>query len=129
MGKTSRNLTIFSLILLLLLALVAVGCGLADGFTDVFCRAVSREQLMRGGDEPGQPRLFMLPGETLDINSASAEELKALPGIDDVLSERIVEQRSISGGYESVENIMDVDGIGPERYARIKEFIRTGENR
>ena len=122
-----RNLTIFTLVLLLLLPLVALGCRLADSFTDIFCCPVSREEIMSGGDEPGQPRLFLLPGETLDINSASAEELAALPGIDQVLSERIVEQRSVSGGYESVEDIMTVEGIGPGRYERIRDLIRTGD--
>ena len=122
-----RNLTIFTLVLLLLLPLVAVGCRAADAFTDIFCRPVSRERLMTGGDEPGLPRLFLLPGETLDINSASAEELMALPGIDEVLSRRIVEQRETDGGYESVEDILEVKGIGQGRYDRIREHIRTGD--
>ena len=128
MLNLGRNLTIFTLVLLILLPLVAVGCRLADCFTDTFCRPVSREEIMIGGDEPGQPRLFLLPGETLDINSASAEELRTLPGIDEVLSERIVEQRNISGGYDSVEDIMTVEGIGQGRYDRIRELIHTGDS-
>ena len=125
MSRKTLNLTIFALVLLLLLPLVALGLRIADGFTDVFCLPAAEAELMRGGDEPGRPRLFLLPGETLDINSASAEELKALPGIDDVLAERIVEQRS-TGDYESKEDIMKVEGIGEGRYDRIKELIRTG---
>lgn len=119
-------LTIFSLVLLLILPLVALGCGIADNFADVFCRPVSKERMMTGGDEPGLPRLFLLPGETLNINTASAEELKALPGIDDVLAERIVEQRSM-GAYESKEDIMKVEGIGEGRYERVKDHICTGD--
>lgn len=126
MRRFTLNLTIFSLVLLLLLPLVALGYRVADNFTDVLCRPVSHERMMTGADEPGKPRLFILPGETLDINSASAEELKSLPGIDKVLAERIVEQRSL-GKYGSIEDIMDVEGIGEGRYDRIKEFIRTGD--
>ena len=121
-----RNLTIFSLVLLLLLPLVALGCSLADNFGDVFCRRAEQEALMQGGDEPGQTRLFMMPGDKLDISSASAQELMALPGVDAVLSERIVERRSI-GGYESIEDILEVEGIGQGRYARIKDLISTGD--
>ena len=123
-----RNLTIFTLVLLLLLPLVAVGCRIADNFTDVFCRSSDPELMLRGNDEPGLRKVELLPGETLDINSASAEELQALPGIDDVLSERIVEQREVSGGYESVEDILEVEGIGQGRYDRIRELIRTGDS-
>ena len=126
MNRKALVLTIFSFVLLLLLPLVALGCRTADNFTDTFCRSVSHERMMIGGDEPGRPRLFLLPGETLDINSASAQELKALPGIDDVLAERIVEQRS-AGEYENIEDIMKVEGIGEGRYDRIKELIRTGD--
>ena len=127
MSKKTLNLTIFAIVLLLLLPLVAVGCRIADNFTDVFCRLSEPELMLRGNDEPGLPRLFLLPGETLNINSASAEELKALPGIDDVLAERIVEQRSAMGAYESKEDIMEVEGIGPGRYEQMKELIRTGD--
>ena len=127
MSKKTLNLTIFTIVLLLLLPLVAVGCRIADNFTDVFCRSSDPELMLRGNDEPGLPRLFLLPGETVNINSASAEELKALPGIDDVLAERIVEQRSAMGAYESKEDIMEVEGIGPGRYEQMKELIRTGD--
>lgn len=127
MGRKTLNLTIFALALLFLLPLVALGCRVADNFKDIFCRSAGEELIMTGADDPGLPRLFLLPGETLDINTASADELKALPGIDDVLAERIVEQRSVSGGYESKEDIMNVEGIGESRYQQIEELIRTGD--
>ena len=127
MDRKTLNLTIFTFALLLLLPLVALGCRAADNFKDIFCRSTAEELMMTGADEPGQPRLFLLPGETLDINTASADELKALPGIDDVLAERIVEQRSVSGGYMSKEDIMNVEGIGEGRYRQIEELIRTGD--
>lgn len=127
MNRKILFLTIFSMVLLLLLPLVALLCRMGDSFGPVLNRPAPYEQVMRGQDEPDLPRLFLLPGEMLDINSASAEELKALPGIGDVLSEAIVEHRSIHGDFESTEDIMDVEGIGPGRFEGMETQIYAGD--
>lgn len=128
MGKKALNLTIFSLILLLLLPLVAMLYRIGDG-EDIFrCKSAEASAVMLGGDDPTRPHYRLLPGETLDINSASAEALLALPGIDKVLAERIVEHRQLEGDYGSIEDIMDVYGIGKGRFEDMKEHIRTGDD-
>ncbi|MEZ4775054.1 MAG: helix-hairpin-helix domain-containing protein [Bacteroidia bacterium] len=59
----------------------------------------------------------------LDINLASAEELKKLPGIGDVLSERIVRYRSSLKGFESVEDLGAVYGLKPETLSDIRDYL------
>lgn len=67
-------------------------------------------------------------GEKLvDINSASAEELKALPGIGEVLSKRIVETRYSIGGFETAEEIAFVDGIGEKLMRQLLPYIKAGQ--
>lgn len=58
----------------------------------------------------------------ININTASADELKTLNGIGDVMAERIIEYRS-SKAFKSKEDIMSVDGIGSKTYEKIKDRI------
>lgn len=58
----------------------------------------------------------------ININTASADELKTLSGIGDVTAEKIIEYRS-STAFKSKEDIMSVDGIGSKTFENIKDDI------
>lgn len=62
----------------------------------------------------------------IDINTATAEELTALPGIGEVLAGRIVSYREQYGNYLSTEELMDVSGISEKKYEAIKDYITIG---
>ena len=62
----------------------------------------------------------------VNINTASAAELDSLPGIGDVLAGRIIEYRQSNSGFKSIEEIMDVSGIGEKKYIDIKDMITVG---
>ena len=55
---------------------------------------------------------FMPELAPLDLNDASAEELTELPGIGRELARRIVAYREEHGPFESVQELMEVSGIG-----------------
>ncbi|MEZ4825642.1 MAG: helix-hairpin-helix domain-containing protein [Bacteroidia bacterium] len=59
----------------------------------------------------------------LDINLATAQELKKLPGIGEVLSERIVRYRASLNGFESVEDLGAVYGLKPEVLQKIQDHL------
>ena len=59
----------------------------------------------------------------ININSASALALQELEGIGEKLSQRIVDYRTENGAFISIENIMDVPGVGYEKFEKIKEDI------
>ena len=62
---------------------------------------------------------------TININTATAEELAdALPGIGIVKARRIVEYREIAGGFASLEQLLNVDGIGEKTLESIRPFCR-----
>lgn len=66
-------------------------------------------------------------GGKVNINTATKEQLAdALDGIGDTLAQRIVEYRESHGGFDSIEEIMNVSGIGEKRYAAIKDHITIG---
>ena len=62
----------------------------------------------------------------IDINTADAEQLTALPGIGDVLAKRIIAYREENGSFASVQGLMNVEGIGEKRMEDILELITVG---
>lgn len=65
----------------------------------------------------------------IEVNSATAEELKSLRGIGEKLSERIVTYREKLGGYVSVEQIAEVYGLSAETFESIKTKITVDVNK
>jgi len=64
-----------------------------------------------------------LTEQVLDVNQATAEQLEALPGIGPVIARRIVDYREKHGLFKSVDELLNVNGIGPKRLAAIKDFV------
>ena len=61
----------------------------------------------------------------VDVNSASAGEMEALPGVGRVLAERIVAERA-AADFASVEDLSRVPGVGPTTLERMRPFVRCG---
>ena len=64
---------------------------------------------------------------SVNLNSASASELTALPGIGETLAARIVAWREENGPFDRVDQVMAVSGIGPATYERIRPYARVWE--
>jgi competence protein ComEA len=65
------------------------------------------------------------PSGPININTATQEELEWLPGIGPALAARIIAYREAHGPFTSPEQIQNVSGIGPAKYADIKALIVT----
>lgn len=66
--------------------------------------------------------------EGVDVNSASAEELAAaLPGIGPSKARNIIEWRETHGPFRSIEQLLEVSGIGPRTLENIRPFVRLGD--
>jgi competence ComEA-like helix-hairpin-helix protein len=63
----------------------------------------------------------------IDINNANLWELVALPGIGNVLAERIVEYRNTAGPFRRIEDLKGVRGIGREKLKDLEPFVTIGD--
>jgi len=65
--------------------------------------------------------------QKIDINRAQPWLLEALPGIGEVLAQRIVDYRSQNGPFRRIEDLLNVSGIGPATFEQIKDFITVSD--
>lgn len=76
-----------------------------------------------GPDAEGPPAGTV--GGLISINQATAAELETLPGVGPVLAERIVAHRDQVGGFDRVEDLLQVPGIGESKLAAIRDLVRV----
>jgi competence protein ComEA len=72
------------------------------------------------------PEVVTSTTELININTAAALELEALPGIGPTTAQKIIDYREQNGPFVSTEDIINVPGIGPGTYERIKDLITVG---
>ena len=65
--------------------------------------------------------------QKIDINRAQPWLLEALPGIGEVLAQRIVDYRSENGHFRRIEDLLKVGGIGPATFEKIRAYITVSD--
>ncbi|GAA4576877.1 hypothetical protein GCM10023176_49260 [Micromonospora coerulea] len=63
------------------------------------------------------------PGAPVNLNTATLAQLDALPGVGPVLAQRILTHREQHGGFRSVADLRQVEGIGDARYEQLKDLV------
>lgn len=59
----------------------------------------------------------------VNVNTATATELTALPGIGETIAQAIVEYRDNNGAFRSVEDLLQVKGIGEKKLAALRDWV------
>jgi competence protein ComEA len=72
------------------------------------------------------PEVEVITTELININTASIAELDTLPGIGPTTAQKIIDYREQNGPFVNAEDIINVSGIGPASYERIKDLITVG---
>lgn len=126
-------------------ALAAAGGTLAGADLvglNIAQRVADGQQIVVGiAPEPGQPATIgsgvspssgspgtnttAAPSGLVDLNSATVEELDALPGIGPVTAAAIVAWREANGRFTGVDQLAEVEGIGPARLEKLRPLVRV----
>lgn len=69
-----------------------------------------------GATAPGEPA-------KIDLNSATLTDLDTLPGVGPVTAQSIVDWRTEHGRFDSVDQLREIDGIGPSRFAKLQDLV------
>lgn len=76
------------------------------------------------GDNEDSVEGEVFEGQCVNINTADVEEISdVLPGVGKVTAERIIEYRESNGLFKSIEDLMQVKGIGEKSFDKIKNLI------
>ena len=62
--------------------------------------------------------------EKVNLNVTGVDVLASLPGISLPLAARIIEYRENEGGFQNIEDLMKIKGIGQAKYDKLKEVVR-----
>ena len=60
----------------------------------------------------------------ININKVSLSEIQKIPGIGPVLAARLIDHRNINGSFKSIDELLDVKGIGPKKLEKIRAWIK-----
>lgn len=103
------------------LELLNLAAPLVDGTQVLVVKAGAAPAPAPGA--PAAPGAAGAPGGLVNVNTASTTELEALPGIGEVIAQRIVDHRTANGPFASVEELLEVSGIGEAILGSIRELV------
>lgn len=63
--------------------------------------------------------------QSININTATSQQLQKLPGIGETIANRIIAYRNSKGKFEKIEDLKNVSGIGEAKFNNIKDYINT----
>jgi competence protein ComEA len=79
-----------------------------------------------GGSAPGGAPAGAAagPAAPVSLNTATADQLDTLPGVGPVLAQHIIDYRQQHGGFRTVDELREVNGIGDRRFADLRDLVR-----
>ena len=75
--------------------------------------------------EPTTTGSASAPGGLVDLNTATLEQLDTLPGVGPVTAAAIIAWRDANGSFTSVDQLADIDGIGPARLEKLRAQVHV----
>lgn len=103
---------------------IIVGIAAPPGEPTTMGSSVASEQAPAGPSDPVDDS-GPAPTESVDLNTATEEELDALPGVGPVTAAAIIAWRTANGAFANVDQLADVDGIGPARLEKLRAQVHV----
>lgn len=82
--------------------------------------ASEEEELIE--EDPSGPQEVLVE-KSVNLNTATLEELDRLPGVGPAIAQRIIDYREQNSGFYDIEELMDVSGIGEKTFAKLEPYI------
>ncbi|HYZ93892.1 MAG TPA: helix-hairpin-helix domain-containing protein [Actinomycetota bacterium] len=76
-----------------------------------------------GGSAPPGSQAAGQQGSLVNLNTASLSDLETLPGIGPALAQRILDFREKNGGFRTVEDLLEVPGIGSKKFEELRDLV------
>jgi len=109
---------------------INLAAKLADGdsvvVTDTPAPAGDRTATAQGSGAAGAGPAGPQPSGVVNLNTADEAALDTLPGVGPVMAQNIVAWREANGKFTSIEQLQEISGIGPSRYAQIAGLVTVG---
>lgn len=122
-----RHIFVVIGILAVILVLGAVSC-------DQQGQQAQTEPGTQEGDQtaqaPGEQQMEgqqAMPSTPIDVNTATAEELAMIPGLDRTLAQNIIDYREANGPFASVDDLSRVTGMDQQTLDSIRGWVTVGE--
>ena len=103
---------------------VLVGIASPPGVAPVMGSSISSSP-GDGTQMPSVGRASTAATESVDLNTATLEQFETLPGVGPVTASAIIAWRNANGRFANVEQLGEVDGIGPARLAKLHDLVHV----
>jgi comEA protein len=89
----------------------------------VMAMAVSTRAAELVQEKAPKAKAAAAPSAPLNLNTATAAQLEALPGVGAGTAKLIVDHRQKNGGFKKVEELMNIKGIGEKSFLKLKSMV------
>lgn len=117
MRKPLQSLILITTLFGVLLVGLFIGRNLTRSYVPLDQALNTQSQSSTTGDDSKDGKI--------DINTATVQQLTSLPGIGEVLAQRIIDYREEHGDFQSVDELLNVSGIGQSKLNNIKPRIKV----
>ena len=97
---------------------------LAEVLPEKQARKLALTDILKADDAPKKDTPVSIP--RMNINTANMRQLEMLPGVGPSIAERIIAYRSQVKPFDSVEELMEIKGIGEKKFAKMQPYVFLG---
>ncbi len=104
--------------------LAGVAAPYRGGVESVSVYSIKPATLAASEEKAAKPAKASGPAGPVSLNTSTSEQLQTLPGVGPATAQKIIEYRHSHGGFGSIDEILEVKGIGPKKFEKMRPFLK-----